>query len=123
MVEPIKNIHQMLLYCKQAIDDNYYEFIYRDNYYATLAKLSFTEQQALNEILSLIVKDYIKGPEQDDQLQANSGKTIWVFGKVINGYEIYIKLKLLPYKNSWYLKVLSFHINDFKFNKNTFPHK
>lgn len=71
-----------------------------------LAELGLTPKQRCDIILSLTSKDFVKGPVSD---QANLTGTIWIFGKRVNGTEIYIKLKMYNVKGRNYAKCISFH--------------
>jgi hypothetical protein len=53
--------------------------------------LGFTQLDVQNEILRLDSNNYVEGPQPDDK--GRPGK-VWVFGKVIEHEEIYIKLKM-----------------------------
>ena len=55
-----------------------------------LAELGFTKKQREEIILSLIPEDYCEGPYQDRE----GPGMWWVFGKIEEGREIYIRLKL-----------------------------
>jgi len=63
-----------------------------------------------NEILSLSVNDFCEGPLKDKSVPGN----LWVFGKVIRGEEIYIKLKLSG--GGQFVTILSFHIAEAPLN-------
>jgi len=58
-----------------------------------------------NEILALSVMDYCSGPMKDPEM----GGDVWVFGRNIEGKEIYIKLKLIGDHRDQGVAVLSFH--------------
>jgi len=53
-----------------------------------LLELGLTARQREEEILSLSVDDYCSGPHKDE----NKPGQYWIFGKLINGIEVYIKL-------------------------------
>jgi hypothetical protein len=72
----------------------------------TLAKLEMTREDARQEILSLSVMDYCAGPLKDPKIKGD----VWIFKKIIQGEEIYIKLKLWGDKRDLGVRVLSFHI-------------
>lgn len=55
-----------------------------------LAELGFTKEQREEIILSLTAEDYCEGPSPDHE----GPGSVWVFGKVEEGREIYIKVKL-----------------------------
>jgi hypothetical protein len=56
-----------------------------------LADLSITSKMREEIILNLEVEDYSEGPLEESQ---QGGVEMWVFGKVIKGQEIYIKLTI-----------------------------
>lgn len=56
-------------------------------------------------LLGLSVADYCEGPLDDRDFPGE----LWVFGKVIEGKEIYIKLKLAGSQSSRLVRVISFH--------------
>jgi hypothetical protein len=70
-----------------------------------LAELEITEQDRLNEILSLSVENYSSGPEPD---RDRAGE-VWKFGKEINGHEVHIKLKIAETGDRKIAKCISFH--------------
>jgi hypothetical protein len=72
----------------------------------TLAKLEMTIDDVKKEILSLSVIDYIAGPLKDPKIKGD----IWIFKRIIQGEDIYIKLKLWGDKRDLEVRVLSFHI-------------
>ena len=77
-----------------------------------MAQLGLTDTTLRMELLSLSVEDYYQGPELDED-ESKNGKEVWMFGKVINGCEVYLKLKNFdvgPYKRA---KCLSIHPADF----------
>jgi cyclophilin family peptidyl-prolyl cis-trans isomerase len=84
----------------------------RDVNIVTMAQLGLTDATLRTELLSLSVEDYYQGPELDEDASKN-GKEVWMFGKVINGCEVYLKLKNFdvgPHKRA---KCLSIHPADF----------
>ena len=71
----------------------------------TIAHLGLTLADVENEILSLSVDDFSEGPLRDKQVPGD----LWVFGKMIRGREVYIKLKLSGDEKRPDVFVLSFH--------------
>jgi hypothetical protein len=69
----------------------------------TISELGLSLQDVENEILSLSVDDFCEGPLKDRLVPGD----LWVFGKTIQGKEIYIKLKLSGGDHC--VTVLSFH--------------
>jgi hypothetical protein len=66
----------------------------RREYKQDLIELSLTVKQRNNIILSLEISNYIDGPKPD---RDRAGE-IWEFGILLDGVEIYIKLKLVAYQ-------------------------
>lgn len=56
-----------------------------------LADLSISAAMRKEIILNLDVEDYSEGPLQESQ---QGGTEMWVFGKIIKGQEIYIKVTI-----------------------------
>ncbi len=56
----------------------------------TLLSLGFTKQNVKSEIKSLSLENYCEGPLESHEYK----DTVWVFGKTINGKEVYIKLSI-----------------------------
>lgn len=71
----------------------------------TMSELELTDKDVRNEILGLSVDDFCEGPLKDERIQGD----LWIFGKVVRGKEVYIKLKLSGDKSGHGVKVLSFH--------------
>lgn len=80
---------------------------------ATLIKLGFTPGQALQEIKVLTYADYSNGPEDGKSKDGHKQGKIWVFGKVVCGLEIYIKIQLVTYKGFSKAAIISFHEAEF----------
>jgi len=72
----------------------------------TLTILGITETQRDKHIENIIKDDYSFGPTPDHDRPGN----IWVFGKEINGYELYIKLKINTQTDGKKALCISFHI-------------
>lgn len=72
----------------------------------TLLQLGLTRKICKEEIKGLSVLDYSSGPQPD----FNKPGEIWVFGKTIEGYEIYMKLKIARGKLRDQALCLSFHV-------------
>jgi hypothetical protein len=72
-----------------------------------LIELGFTMRNVIDEILSLTVADYSEGPLRDHN-HPQTGD-LWVFGKEIEGREIYIKLKLARRSALVIARCISFH--------------
>ncbi|MEA3442922.1 MAG: hypothetical protein U9R04_05600 [Chloroflexota bacterium] len=70
-----------------------------------IARLGFKYQDIRDSILALSVSDYCEGPCQDYDQRGE----LWVFGKIIEGREIYIKLKLASFGSLSMVRIVSFH--------------
>lgn len=70
-----------------------------------LAQLGLTRKNRNDEIMTLSVADYCKGPEPDKDKPGE----IWIFGKQIGSKEVYIKLKIAQVGDTKIAKCLSFH--------------
>ena len=57
----------------------------------TMSLLNFRNVDRLNVVKSIEVEDYSEGPIKD---QLNGFGEMWVFGKDVDGHEIYIKITL-----------------------------
>jgi hypothetical protein len=74
--------------------------------------LGLTIKTVKLEILGLSVVDYSSGPVPDRDRPGD----LWIFGKEINGHEIYIKLKIATIANNKIAKCISFHEAEFPLN-------
>lgn len=61
------------------------------------------------EILSLTPHNYYRGPTEDYDKDKHKGEYFWEFGKIIQGQEIYIKLKIRKNKGCDEIVCMSFH--------------
>jgi len=71
----------------------------------SLLELGLTGNQRKEIILSLSVLDYNSGPIKDIYKSGD----YWVFGKIIDSVELYIKLKIVEQDDEEYAVCLSFH--------------
>lgn len=90
---------------KEVVGENELLIKPNDKNFDALADLGLTKIQRKREILSLSVEDYCSGPEPDRDNPGN----IWIFGKMVNGAEIYIKIKISYRKSGRQAICLSFH--------------
>ena len=78
------------------------------DYIQELLNIGITENEAWQEILTLSSKNYYP----DYKLfSSKNGDDALIFKKYINGYIVYIKLKIEQYNNSEMTVCLSFHID------------
>jgi len=107
---PIKNVNQYLLRIKEAISKGRYEYIgSRKENVDSLAKAGLLPTHVKECILSLTYLDYFNGPEEEKDPRYPKGEYMF-FGCNINGYEFYIKVKLLNRDLEEFCICLSFHI-------------
>jgi hypothetical protein len=85
------------------------DFIPRQEFIETLTLFGITRRNCEDEVLGLSVDDYCQGPDDD---RDRPGK-VWVFGRRIEGREVYIKLKLATVGKETIAKCLSFHPAEF----------
>ena len=108
MEEKLKDlVRHFLLEFKQVAVQQGIDLVPRHDTRATLAYLGITQKNAEDIMLSLSVGNYFKGPTPDDQ-----GRTgeLWEFGTIVQGTEVYIKLKLAQINEEKIAKCISFHI-------------
>jgi hypothetical protein len=105
-----KNITQFLVEFKKMIStgQNFY-FIGRPENNSAFISLGLTWSIFIKELLGLSVVDYSTGPDPDRDIPGD----IWVFGKEINGHEVYIKLRLFYDGSEKKAKCISFHEADY----------
>lgn len=82
----------------------------------TLADLEITGSDRDEYIKDLEVENYSEGPRPEDFYGGE--EEMWVFGKVIKGKEIYIKITLGDFNSD--VICISFHIAEHKMN---YPHR
>lgn len=97
-------VKQFLLDFKQAAVSGGIDLVPRNENMLTLRFLGLTKRNLEEILLGLSVTDYCKGPIPD---KGKPGE-LWEFGKDLDGYEVYIKLKVV--KDINLAKCLSFHI-------------
>jgi hypothetical protein len=73
---------------------------------STLTLLGLTKANLEEILLGLSVTDYCQGPEPDRDRPGN----LWIFGREIEGHEVYIKLKVARAGDRQIAKCISFHI-------------
>ncbi len=91
-----------------------FSFIEREKNMQTITELGISIAQAVNVILELTYKNYVKGPSLD---RDRPGQNVWEFGCYLDNNELYIKLS----NNFKYgiAKCISFHKANFSI---TYPY-
>ncbi len=104
---PIRDVRDFLLKFKQAATiGSGIDIVPRAETRPTLARLGLTKANLEEILLGLSVTDYCRGPETDRDRSGN----LWIFGREIEGHEIYIKLKVAQAGKKRIAKCISFHI-------------
>jgi hypothetical protein len=94
---------------REAIRCRRYWFFPRIQNQNTLATLGITAKHAFDVMLSLSDKDYYSGPDPDWDRPGEP--PLWVFKKMIQNEQIYIKFKIINKGEDKHLLVISFHID------------
>ena len=97
---------------KLLVARNCFQFVHRLETNKAAISLGLTNELAKREILNLSVVDYSSGPEVDKDRPGD----VWIFGKEINGCEVYIKLKIYTVGTNKYAKCISFHQAEYSLN-------
>ena len=71
-----------------------------------MAELGLTFRCLEEVLLQLSVADYCEGPLPDRDVPGE----LWVFGKEVEGKEVYIKIKLAGSGTSRVVRIISFHL-------------
>lgn len=115
----IDKINSFLLQVKLIINDDSDNFIvmtHRPKNEKTMLKLGFTPKHVGEVVCGLTYKDYSSGPEPNISKDGRQKGSVWVFGKKINGLEIYIKIQLISDKKFSKCVCISFHEADYPLN-------
>lgn len=83
------------------------EYRYTTDY--CLEQLGYDKSDVIKELLQLNIKDYV---ETCDDLRNKKSNRFYVFGKVIQKREVYIKVKIESYDNKKIL-CMSFHFAEY----------
>ncbi len=89
----IEDVERFLTKCKFAVSFHI-DFVFDEKEKHTLSELCYEYDDVIQEIMDLKPIDYVDGPLTDRDGYA---KKYWVFGKTIQGREVYIKLKVKDY--------------------------
>jgi hypothetical protein len=100
-----KDIRKFLKEFKEIVVNRGLDIIHRQENRDALAELGLTKKNCIDEILTLSVEDYCKGPEPDKDMPG----TVWIFGKQIGDASVYIKLKIAQASDEKIAKCISFH--------------
>lgn len=106
-----QDISAFLAKMKRQVSAGKYDFVPRRKNMQALAQHGLTISDAKDEIFSLVVGDYYKGPKQD--LDPFRPGDIWEFKKNIDGRQFYIKVKIVQVNGEDIVKCLGFHEDDF----------
>lgn len=81
----------------------------RDKNKITLLELDFDIPKLRKVLENLEVENYIEGPIEDDLYKISP---MWVFGKTIKGFEVYIKISMGNENDK--VLCISFHFAEFR---------
>jgi hypothetical protein len=100
-----KYVLQFLKELKDLIHENGLFVLPHQKNKEALIDLGLTVKLRVEIVLSLSVSDYSAGPIRDEYEPGD----YWVFGKKIDGVEVYIKLRITEKSGYERAKCLSFH--------------
>jgi hypothetical protein len=103
--EKIKHIRNFLYEFKQLVAEGRFFVVDHIKNRDALITLGLTVKQRTDEIRTLSVEGYCSGPIKDEYGKSD----YWVFGKMINGVEVYVKLKIASGKFNENAVCMSFH--------------
>lgn len=83
-------------------------FFARGKNLQTLADLEITSVRREEVLKELVWQDYSEGPKLDNAFRESD---MWVFGKDVNGREVYIKITLGRFSDQ--VICISFHISEY----------
>ncbi|WP_366924782.1 hypothetical protein MFMK1_001782 [Metallumcola ferriviriculae] len=107
---PYQYVEDFLDECGKLIDARQVDpFTNNPETKATLNILGYNPRVMLQEIKELEPDTLYKGPVPD--IDSKYLGNVWIFKKDIQGYVIYIKLKIRIYRHYRELFVMSFHID------------
>jgi hypothetical protein len=98
-----------------VVNASNFDLILRDKNIRDMATINFTTDDCRNEIMNLNYTNYESGPT--DERDPNHKGTFWIFGKCINSYDFYIKLKIALKNGIEKVACLSFHIAEHPLRK------
>ena len=105
-----EEIRRFLLTFKQVVTSGSgVDLVPRRDTLRTLSFLGLTKKNLEEILLGLSVVDYCKGPIEDK----DRGGELWEFGKNMDGYEVYIKLKVVDTASIKISRCISFHISKY----------
>jgi hypothetical protein len=100
-------ITTFLKQAKVLISQGKRRFLERDKNISSISNMGLTIEQAWAEILELTYREYLGGPELDDNPRyATKGHLWWMFGIEVSELQVYIKLRIAA---SNVVVCLSFH--------------
>lgn len=104
-----EEVASFLKEAKSLISDGKILLVRRSVNLQDIADIGLTFDGCTKELLSLTIEDYSSGPEPDRDYPGE----IWIFGKLILGYEVYIKLKIDRAEQFKQATCISFHIAEY----------
>jgi hypothetical protein len=74
-----------------------------------ILQLGFRYQDIKDTLLDLSLDNYCEGPFRDRDIPGD----LWVFGKVLDGQTVYIKIKLASLGQLRIVRIISFHFAEY----------
>lgn len=114
-IASIQQINSFLMKIKHIAERNSSSFIVasqREENLRTMLELGFKDSHIIEEILGLTYRHYSVGPTINTSKDGFRKGDVWIFGKDINGVEIYIKIMIIETKRRLECICISFHKTD-----------
>jgi len=105
MHSPEEGVLNFLREWKKACDLYKISFVNRPKNLESIKQLGLTVTGAKELLRHLTVQDYVAGPKADKDKPGE----VWEFGLLINGIEVYVKVKLFEFNDEKKAKCISFH--------------
>lgn len=102
-------IEAVLTLVRQVELDRFYvvgSHTYTSKTFVFLQKAGYTDARVYDEVRSLKVEDYSAGPLRDNKRRP---RDLWVFGKYIESFEVYIKFAVYASDGEIEAICVSFH--------------
>lgn len=102
-------IEAVLKLVRQVEFDRFYvvgSHTYTSKTFVFLQKTGYTDARVYDEVRSLCAEDYSAGPLRDDK---GRPRDLWVFGKYIEAFEVYIKFAVYASEGRIEAICVSFH--------------
>jgi hypothetical protein len=106
-----ESIAKFLMDFKKLITTKHFLWVQRIEKNKSIVELGLNRKAVESELLSLSVTNYCSGPHPDKDLSKPG--MVWKFGTEIDGYDVYIKLKIAEFNGGKLAVCISFHKAEF----------